>query len=164
MFPFEVCGLSEVEERCARLRPAGAVSLLDPGAAFPELPGVVRHLRLSVLDVSTPGKVGAPSRETVESLLRFDGESESAALTLVHCHAGVSRSTAATLVLVAHRFGAAALPNAVDWLWRCREEVDPNTLLLAVGDEVLGLRGALARAGRVLRQRWRDAHGGGEFS
>lgn len=164
MFPFEVCALSEVVERCARLRPARVVSLLDPGVPFPELQGLSGRLCLSVLDVAKAGTPGAPTRETVESLLRFDALADEGALTLVHCHAGVSRSTAAALLLVARRSGAAALPAAVDWLWRSRDEVDPNVLLLALGDEVLGLPGSLARAGRVLRQRWRDAHGGGQFS
>lgn len=161
MYPFEVCSLAEVTERVDRLRPARVVSLLDPGCAFPVLGGVSGHLRLSLLDVPHADAAGAATRQTVEALLEFDGTAAPDALTLVHCHAGVSRSTAATLVLVARRYGARALPAAVDWLWRSREEVYPNTLLLALGDEVLGLSGSLARAGRVLKQRWRDVHGGG---
>lgn len=161
MFPFEVCSLTEVADRCARLRPTRVVSLLDPGVGFPVVSGLSAHLQLSVLDVTRPEAQGAPTRATVVSLLDFDAEAPADALTLVHCNAGVSRSTAATLLLIARRHGAAALPEAVDWLWRSRDEVDPNALLLAIGDELLGFPGSLVRAGRVLRQRWRDAHGSG---
>lgn len=68
--------------------------------------------------------------------------------TLIHCQAGVSRSTAAGLLLL-----AVHLPpdEAVAEIRRLRPAAWPNRRIVGLGDELLGLDGALIAAD----MRWR---------
>jgi len=111
LVPFQVtiCGIGELGLHCE----AGVthvLSLLDPGSPEPEAFGIFdphRRLELRFHDVidADPGCV-PPERPDVEQLLSFGRDLANAkgAHILVHCHAGVSRSTAAaTLILVQAR-------------------------------------------------------------
>lgn len=155
-YPFAVCGLAEVPEFAARLIPSRMVSLLDPDTPVTKPVSVSHHLHLKMRDIRDPKDPSAPNPRMIEKLLDFDRQAGVDDFTLVHCFAGISRSTAAALVLVCLRYGTRELPNAVDWLWKTRPEVCPNMLLLSVGDLVLGTGQSLQRAGKVLRQRQDD--------
>ena len=108
LMPFQVtiCGIDELECHCAG-GITHVLSILDPGWPEPDsLSGfdISRRLRLRFHDVieSQPGWI-APERWDVELLLAF---SRDLALSkephlLVHCHAGVSRSTAAATLVMA---------------------------------------------------------------
>src|SRR2546425_4108951 len=96
-----VCPLSKVVEMIALHRPSGVISLLDPDFPFPELgPTYVgKHLRLRFHDVHilTEDQV-PPSVEHIDHLLGFLGAWSSGEDLLVHCRAGISRSTAAAFI------------------------------------------------------------------
>ncbi len=158
--PMMVCGVAEVPEMLV-YAPKRMVSLLDPGLAIDSLPGVEDRLALSMLDISNPSvdRTDAPSSDHVRRLLAFGDQAEfqTQKMTLICCRAGVSRSTAAALILVAQRYGADYLPKAVEWLLSMRPEADPNTRLLMLGDQMMNLPGALMRAGQVIKQRQRAA-------
>src|SRR5688572_1237177 len=96
-----VCPRSRVEQIVALHRPERVVSVLDPGSAFPEFgPAYAgRHLRLSFHDLHEPAVgVTLPSAEHIRELLRFVGDWERSAPLLVHCRAGIGRSTATAYV------------------------------------------------------------------
>ncbi len=156
--PMMVCGIEEVHLMTV-YAPKRMVSLLDPGLMVDSLPSVESRLALTMLDITNPksAHADAPSIEHVQALLNFGGQGafKSDSMTLVCCRAGVSRSTAAALILVAQRYGAEGLPEAVDWLLSIRPEADPNTRLLMLGDQVLNLPGSLMRAGQSVKRRQR---------
>ena len=101
-----VCGIAELEG----FRGAGVshvLSLLDP--ATPDPPalaglGARRHQLLYFHDVTEPfAGYAAPQIEHVEGVLAFGrelaAEQEPLDHLLVHCHMGISRSTAAMAIL-----------------------------------------------------------------
>ena len=108
LVPFQVtvCGIDELGSHCE----AGVthvLSILDPGWPEPEAFGIFdphRRLELRFHDVieTEPGCV-APESLDVEQLLSFGRDLTEAkgAHLLVHCHAGLSRSTAAATLIVA---------------------------------------------------------------
>jgi len=65
---------------------------------------------------------------------------------LVHCHAGVSRSTAIALAIIAERFGAGREIQALQEILRLRPEAVPNLHVVALADALLKCNGRLLAA------------------
>lgn len=81
--------------------PERIVSLLDPDFTFPETgPAYAgKHLRLRLHDahIAAPGQV-LPGMELVGELLAFVAQWDRSAPILVHCRAGIGRSTATAFI------------------------------------------------------------------
>ncbi len=144
-----ICNLAEMPGHVANLGPSHVISLTSP-LELPETPrgiGQGRHLRLGVHDISEPldGHV-LPGPEHVETLIRFiqDWQPQAGAL-LVHCFAGISRSTAAALIAL-----VAKAPRrervAVEHLRASAPHAMPNRRMIQVADEQLGCGGRLIEA------------------
>jgi predicted protein tyrosine phosphatase len=156
LMPFQltICGIEELEGHCAG-GVTHVLSILDPGWPEPEsLSGfdINRRLRLRFHDVieSQPGWI-APERWDVELLLAFSrglAASEEAHL-LVHCHAGVSRSTAAATLVMAQTRPDRPAGEVLQEVVRLRPRAWPNLRLLELGDEILGRRGEIVEAVRA---------------
>lgn len=157
-FRITVCGIEELPGHCA-VGVSHVLSILDPGLPPPPAFGSFgEHVRLDmrfddIID-QMPGKT-MPGPEHVDALLAFGRElaAEAEAGTgdahlLVHCHMGVSRSTASMALILAQarpdRDPAQALAEVV----RIRPQTWPNLRLLEMGDEQLGLNGRLVAAAR----------------
>ena len=106
-FGIGVCGIEELSGHC-ETGVSHVLSILDPEWPVPEaFGGFGEHAKLELRfhDVieETPGQV-APERDDVEAILAFgrdlQGEPAASARLLVHCHAGVSRSTASMALLL----------------------------------------------------------------
>ena len=152
-----ICGIPELGEHST----AGVthvLSILGPNSPDPpELAAFARHRRLILRfhDViePQPNQI-APTREDVERLLVFGrqvSETPEAHL-LVHCRAGVSRSTAAALILlqVHPEWPASAALHAVAAI---RPRAWHNLLILEFGDALLGRNGEIvAAAGAIYRR------------
>jgi predicted protein tyrosine phosphatase len=159
-FTLTVCGLAELHGHGGR-GVSHVLSILDPGFPDPEAFGAYgehERLQLRFNDVidEQPGML-APQAEHVERLLAFGrdliGAPRESAHLLVHCHAGVSRSTAAMTLLLAQarpdRPAAAALAEVV----RIRPVAWPNLRMIELGDALLGRGGELVAAAHA---RYRD--------
>jgi len=156
LVPFQVtiCGIDELECHCAG-GITHVLSILDPCWPEPEaLSGfsINRRLRLRFHDVieSQPGWI-APERWDVELLLAFSRDlavSEEAHL-LVHCHAGVSRSTAAATLVMAQARPDRPADEVLREVVRLRPRAWPNLRILEFGDEILGRRGEIIEAARA---------------
>lgn len=123
------------------------VSIIQPNAQPPTPPGVdpARHHRCPVHDIveAQPGEV-LPEAGHIAELIRFLRTWDGEAPLLIHCQAGVSRSTA--VALIAHvlqtgdpRRSAIALREASPYAW-------PNRRIVALADSILGLDGELTAA------------------
>src|SRR5579859_8121783 len=106
-FSFTICGILELPEH-SEAGITHVLSILDPGHPDLEAFGAYgEHARLElrfhdIID-EKPGEA-LPEPHHVEQLLRFGRDMMAEAgekRLLVHCHAGVSRSTAATTLLLA---------------------------------------------------------------
>jgi predicted protein tyrosine phosphatase len=156
-FRLTICGLDELPGH------AGAgishiLSILDPDwpepAAFAEFPPH-RRLELRFHDVIDPGPGWiAPAAGDVERLLDFGRGLDGAAHLLIHCHAGVSRSTACALLILAQASPQSPAAELMAAVVRLRPRAWPNLLLIELGDALLGRGGALAAAARA---HYRDA-------
>lgn len=154
-----VCGLEELASHRAH-DVTHVLSLLDPGWPEPEALHVFdvhRRLKLHFHDVieDLPGWI-APERCDVDLLLAFarelrelrhePGEEPVPLHLLVHCHAGVSRSTAAAILILAQRDPALSARDVVGRVIRLRPRAWPNLRMIEFGDALLGRDGELVAA------------------
>lgn len=111
-----------------------------------------RRLQLVFHDVveATPEFI-APSDATVQAIIDFGRSRTGKAPMLVHCWAGISRSSAAAYLLACDSNPGREHAIA-DELRRRAPFVTPNRLMIALADDMLGRRGrmvdAIARIGR----------------
>lgn len=145
--PILVCPLSRVNELAAARRPGRIISLLDPNTPFPEAPGVTRRLQLSLHDIlEEQHGWSAPQAAHVREVLTFIEDWDRSDPLLVHCYAGISRSTATAFITacvhnpsVDEEAIALALRAASHTAW-------PNRRLVALADAELGRSGRMLRA------------------
>jgi predicted protein tyrosine phosphatase len=156
-FRITVCGLEELAGPRA-VDATHVLSIMDPGWPEPEALrafDVHRRLKLHFHDViePAPGWI-APERWDVELLLAFGrdlGAVHSEAVEedphlLVHCHAGVSRSTAAAILLLAQRDPVMPAEDAVLEVVRLRPQAWPNLRMIEFGDALLSRDGEIVAA------------------
>ncbi len=158
-FRITVCGIEELAGHCE----AGVthvLSILDPGhpepTAFGEYGEHVRlELRFNDIIDETPD-MQPPSPLHVEQLLGFGRTlpTEDDAHLLVHCHAGISRSSASMALLLAQALPDCPGDAIFSELLRIRPRIWPNLRILELGDATLDRRGDLiaAAAGVYRRQ------------
>jgi predicted protein tyrosine phosphatase len=145
-----VCSLREMPEHVRTLRPHRLISLMAAQEQPPTPPGLTRdrHLRIEIDDVCgpCPGAV-VPCAAHINALLeRLDGWSGEPPI-LIHCVAGVSRSTAAALITAASRAAGRELELA-QALRQAAPHAQPNSLMITLGDAILGCGGRLIAAVR----------------
>jgi predicted protein tyrosine phosphatase len=157
-FRVTICGIPELDEHCA----AGVthiVSILDP--EWPDPPAFAKfspHWRLDLRfhDVIEPSPHHlAPSRNDVARLLGFGRELNDRAGShlLVHCHAGVSRSTAAAALIMVQMHPDRPARVALDTVARMRPRAWPNLRMLEFGDALLGRNGEIVAAASAVYRR-----------
>jgi predicted protein tyrosine phosphatase len=145
-----ICGLEELACHCAG-GVTHVLSILDPGWPEPEPLtnfGIDRRLKLRFHDVidAQPGWI-APERWDVEILLAFGRDlAPRDTHLLVHCHAGVSRSTAAATLVLAQMSPDRPADEALEEVVRLRPRAWPNLRMLELGDEILGRGGEIINA------------------
>jgi predicted protein tyrosine phosphatase len=148
-----VTPLSEVEETIALYRPSHMVTLLSPEHMIDTPKGIdaARHLRLAVNDVADPfGAEMPPAAHHVEELLNFGEEWPATAPILIHCWAGISRSTAAAYILLCNRLGPGTEHIIAQRLRARAPHAFPNPLLISLADEALGRKGRMIEAVRAI--------------
>ncbi len=129
--------------------PERIVSLLDPDYAFPETGTAYfsRHLRLSFHDIhiSTQNQV-LPTAKHIDLLLDFLSLWSRKAPILIHCRAGIGRSTAAAFITAClHNPYADEMDIAVA-LRRASPLARPNGTLINLADAAMGRSGRMNNA------------------
>jgi predicted protein tyrosine phosphatase len=144
-----VCSLSRLHDTVAATGARHLVSLLgnEDNLTRPLDIPAHNHLWLQLHDISEPrdGHVH-PASAHVEQLISFVGRWERASPLVIHCYAGVSRSTAAAFVAVCTlnpRRSEAAIAKA---LRRASPTATPNIRIVALADDILGRNGRMVEA------------------
>jgi predicted protein tyrosine phosphatase len=144
-----VCSLALIGETVAQTGARSLITLLSPGTtvARPAEIAPERHLYIGVSDIIAPmpGQV-LPERAHLSDLLAFVHAWDRAEPMVIHCFAGVSRSTAAAFVAACaleperNEFAIARAMRAAS------PTATPNARLVALGDAALGRNGRMTAA------------------
>lgn len=144
-----VCPLSQVTYMIATYSPERIVSLLDPGMPFPETDPAYdgRHLRLSFHDAHI-SKMGflAPTSQHVNELLAFLANWTRQVPILIHCRAGIGRSTATAFITACLHNPQTDELEIAKTLRRVSPSARPNMVLIALADAALQRNGRMIRA------------------
>jgi predicted protein tyrosine phosphatase len=151
-FRLSICGVAELHQFAGDV--THILGILDPGTPQPE--GYVHHpeaLRdeFRFYDiVANEGSRTMPGEADVAAILKV-GEKLAAQPVrhlLVHCFAGVSRSTASAVALMAQR-NPGRPADIFAALGDIRPKAWPNTVMVAHADRLLGMGGTLVEALRL---------------
>ena len=144
-----VSGLAEAPAIIARRRPSHMVTLLDPASMIDTPAGIApdRHLRLAVNDIDAPMEgLVLPQEALIHSLLAFAAGWDEAEPMLIHCWAGISRSTASAFVIACERSPEADEREIALALRSAAAHASPNRRIVALADDVMGRRGRMVDA------------------
>lgn len=150
-----VSPLSKLHDTVAAVGASHLVTLINVDTVVERPLGIAEgnHLFLGMSDISAPmdGHV-VPAQLHVERFLAFARRWDRAAPLVIHCWAGISRSTAAAYI-AACALGPARDEDAIATeLRRVAPSATPNARLVALADAMLGRDGrmsaAIARIGR----------------
>ncbi|MDO8900485.1 MAG: hypothetical protein Q7V15_03940 [Phenylobacterium sp.] len=144
-----VCGLADLPRVISARRPSHLVTLLDPTTMIPTPEGVAadRHLQLGVNDINQPAEgMTAPQEGLVMRLLDFAASWDESAPMVVHCWAGVSRSTASAFTLACARSPETDEAAIARTLRSLAPHAYPNRRIVALADDMLGRGGRMVDA------------------
>jgi predicted protein tyrosine phosphatase len=143
-----ICSLARLPDVLAR-RPSRVLTLLSPDVMIEPLAylGPGNHLRLTLHDIHepTPGMI-EPDARMVESLLTFGRDWDRESPMVVHCLAGVSRSSASALAIACDRNPHVDEMEIALRLRRRAPHIFPNRRITALADAMLGRHGRLIAA------------------
>jgi predicted protein tyrosine phosphatase len=144
-----VCPLSRLAETVSTSGARHIVTIINDGTPVvrPDAVHAANHLRIGVHDICEPmdGMI-CPAEEHVSGFLRFMTTWDRQAPVVVHCFAGISRSTAAAFS------GLCAVRPDLDeaeiaWRLRSRSpQATPNLRIVTLADLILGRGGRMVRA------------------
>jgi predicted protein tyrosine phosphatase len=130
-------------------KPARIVSLLSPYDSFPVFEGFGpdRHLHVPIHDIAQDmGEWRAPDAADAERLIRFVETWDRAAPILIHCWAGISRSTASAFITACVHNPATDEDEIALAIRSASATAFPNPRLVAHADALLGRGGRMSRA------------------
>jgi predicted protein tyrosine phosphatase len=148
-----VCSLADIATVAAREKPAAMATLINAHTPVSR-PAEIhedRHLLLHFNDIpaEVPG-LTAPARGHVERFLAFVDEwstgADSHAPLLVHCYAGISRSTAGAYIATLAMEPERDEMDLAQHLRMLSPSATPNPRLIAFADDILGRKGRMIRA------------------
>lgn len=144
-----VSPLSKLHETVAAVRASHLVTLINANTVV-ERPASIpesRHLFLGLSDVVAPmdGHV-VPAQEHVGRFLAFVRHWDRNAPLVIHCWAGISRSTAAAYIAACALGPQRDEEDIAQALRAASPSATPNARLVAIADEALGRNGRMIAA------------------
>lgn len=144
-----VSSLREAQEQIERHGASHVVSILGPETPHRNFDGIEqgRHLQLTFHDIALAAEgMLAPQAGHLDTLVTFYRGWDRSAPMLIHCWAGVSRSTAAAYIA---KCMFEPKRDEEDIAWELREaspSATPNPRMIAMADELLGREGRMQKA------------------
>lgn len=144
-----VCSLARLHQTVEETRARHIVTLLKD-ISLVERPAAVvakNHLHIDVDDITCPiDGYSHPCEDHVARLMRFIKGWDRAAPIVIHCYAGISRSTAS-----AYAAACALNPDRDEMaiaqdMRRASRTAMPNSLIVALADRILGRQGRMIAA------------------
>ena len=144
-----VCSLPRMPSVVSNVRAQHLISLLSAGTPVerPETIHEDNHLLLSMHDiVQVEPDMVPPGQKHVEELIAFAHRWERIKPMVVHCFAGVSRSTAAAYIIAAALAPHRDEVELAQQLRLASPSATPNARLVAIADDLLGRNGRMVSA------------------
>jgi predicted protein tyrosine phosphatase len=161
-----VCSLARMPDTVTEIGASHVATLISSGTPVPTPPSIAPddHLTLSFNDIIEPTEgLVPPGEDHVEALIAFVRRWDRSRPMVIHCYAGVSRSTAAAYIALC------ALDPAVDEAELALEmrkrspSATPNARMIRFADRILGRNGRMV-AGVEAIGRGAEAFEGVPFS
>jgi predicted protein tyrosine phosphatase len=147
-FMIHVTSLSRLDTVAAGLGSFDLLTLLSPSHPATDWTALSqrRHIQLSFHDIVEPvPDLIAPDATAIQAILDFGREATAQVPLVIHCWAGISRSSAAAYIIACDR-NPGFENDIADELRRCSPVVTPNRLMVALADDLLGRSGAMTAA------------------
>jgi predicted protein tyrosine phosphatase len=144
-----VCSLAKVEETVARTGAGRLLSLLSAGTEVTRPTSIVRenHLHLVMHDIAVAQEgMTMPGEEHVLDILDFGRQWDRARPLVIHCYAGISRSTASAYIIAAALAPQRDEAELARTLRALSPSATPNPRLIAVADALLDRKGRMVEA------------------
>lgn len=149
MTRINVCSLRLIDETARTTGARSLVTLINVGTPVgrPTTIEPDRHLFIGVSDIVEPldGHIH-PAEEHVRKLLDFAKVWDRQEPVIVHCYAGVSRSTAAAFIIACAVAPERPEAEIAGKIRASSPTATPNRLLVAVADAMLGRDGRMVAA------------------
>lgn len=145
-----VCPLNDVSGEAARLKPSGLITLLSPNGAVPMRPSHLApdaHLTRLFHDISVNSDhLIAPTEADVQAVIDFGRAWDRRQPLLIHCFAGISRSTAAAFIIASD-----LNPNVREMVLARRlraasPTASPNPRMIEMADDLLARKSRMILA------------------
>jgi predicted protein tyrosine phosphatase len=144
-----VCSLSRLHDEAARLKASHVLTLISdistvatPADVHPD-----NHLMIQVNDIEAPQQgLVAPDDRHVGDVIAFARAWHGEAPLLVHCFAGISRSTAAAFISACTLRPELAESSIANHLRLASPTASPNRLMVRIADDLLSRGGRMADA------------------
>lgn len=144
-----VCALIDMPRLVQRVRPSHLVSAITADT-MPETPdgfASERHLRLALNDITEPRDgLAHPTEDHIAELLTFVRTWRRDAPLVVHCLAGVSRSTAAAFITLCAHHEPGVEKRIAKALRDASPTATPNALMVQIADDLLDRKGRMVDA------------------
>jgi predicted protein tyrosine phosphatase len=160
-YKITICGIDELPDHQGA-EVTHVLSIIDPEMPTPDaFLSYPEHSRLELRfhDVIEEHVAGydSPQPHHIHALLDFGrtlmAVPRAGAHLLIHCHMGISRSTAAAVILLAESRPDWPARAVVGEIARIRSKAWPNLRMIEMGDDMLGQKGSLIEA---VRSRYRQ--------
>ena len=142
-----VCPLSRLSETVAETGASHLVTLATLGSAVAR-PAAIRaehHLRVGFSDIVAPMEGHLPPGEAhVRAVLDFAAAWDRARPLVIHCYAGISRSTAAAYAVACALRPERDEAELAEELRRLAPSATPNRLFVEIADRLLGREGRMS--------------------
>ncbi len=140
-----ICGLADIQNCVDKYSPDKMLTIINKNFS-PDTPQGMdenRHIKMLIDDISEPrdGFI-LPEKHHVQSLLNFTDDWNTSKPLLVHCHMGISRSTATSLGIAA-KFDPENIEITIERLKEIAPHASPNKIMTKYYDEILNLNNRL---------------------
>ena len=144
-----VCGVGLLAATTAKVGATHIVTLIRDHGPVETPPGVVsaNHLRIDVNDIVEPGDgLVHPQDIHVTEVLNFARAWDHRSPMIIHCYAGISRSTASAFSSLCALNPEVPEELIARRLRRASPTATPNKLIVAIADDILGRGGRMVDA------------------
>jgi predicted protein tyrosine phosphatase len=156
-----ICARQECYDRMFMFVPTDVLSLVDPAADLSRVKSAAEHHKvnwktLRFRDTESPNYPNSPTKELCAEILDWSKDFNFDTRLLIHCEAGISRSTSSALAIyiqwqLPSEDINEVVRNAANYITRIRPIASPNLLMAGFYDDLLHCEGKLVAQVRRMR-------------